>query len=139
MHIRFRLDGRPIPYTRPMFRSKKNPKGAGSAGATKQLKDLVMLVKKAIKEQAPDWDPARPVMLSTRFGFSPSKEDGGRGKLYGYVDVIVEQIEDGHWWTKVPDVDNLSKLVMESLQHGGAVENDSQVVMLAARKELDPR
>lgn len=136
--IEFRLEGRPIPYSRPAFRSKWNPKGAGSPGATRQLADLALLVRKAIREQAPDWDPARPVKMSARFGFSPSKADGGRGRLHGFVDVIVEQVENGYW-IMVPDVDNLSKLIMESLQHGGAVENDQQVVILVARKERDPR
>ena len=42
------------------------------------------------------------------------------------------------WWpTRRGDVDATSKAVLDSLQNGGAIANDAQVVELVARKGVD--
>lgn len=140
MRIEVHFDGRPVAYSRPRFRGKWNPKGAGTKQAQRQLEDLTLLVRKALREHGSRWNPEYPVSIEIKFGFAPAKGVGGRGRKYGYVNVIVEQIDDPErYYPNEPDVDNLSKLVMEALQHGGAVTNDSCVVVLEARKVKDWR
>ncbi|MCP4201862.1 MAG: RusA family crossover junction endodeoxyribonuclease [bacterium] len=127
------MEGRPIAYARPSFQSKSNPKGAGTPQSKRALRELTLLVQGAVR-RLPDWDPTLPVRVDVSFTFARPKAEGGRGQGHGRTEILVEQVRPGHWDTGHADVDNLSKLVMEALQHGGAVKNDMQVVRLKGWK-----
>lgn len=138
--LRFFDDGRPVSYSRPLFRSKKQPKGTGTPASNRKLRDLTLLVKAGLRDpSAAGWDKTKPVKVTVRFGFSPWKKDGGRGPGYGYTDVQVTQLESGNFWEVEPDADNLLKMVCEALQHGGAVDNDAKVVVVFVEKMIDGR
>lgn len=143
MKLQIHHEGRPIPYKRPSFRSKWNPKGAGTPLSKKQLVDLTLLVRKALREadrgEEIGWNKDLPVKVKVTFGFAPSKKEGGAGRMRGFTDVVVEPIAMAGYYQKEPDADNLVKMILESLQHGGAVTNDSQVVVLEITKEEDWR
>ena len=147
MRFRFHHEGRPIPYKRPAFRSKRNPKGAGTPLSKKQLQDLTLLVNKALREADRGteikWNKDLPVKVTVEFGFAPAKGEGGAGRLCGYTDVVVEQVLvfpfEESYWAKEPDLDNCVKMIFEALQHGGAVKNDSQVVVMNVCKKEDWR
>lgn len=135
----FRADGRPIPYSRPRFRSKKNPKGTGTDQANAKLEELTWLVKGMVATRR-GWDKSLPLKVIVTFGFSPPKKEGGRGKDHGYIDITCEQLDpQDSYYAKQPDTDNLLKMVCEALQHGGAVKNDSQCVIVVASKLEDIR
>ena len=136
--LRIEMDGAPVAYSRSRFRSKKNPKGAGTPQATRALEGLAYLVRGAVENYrrvtGEKWDLGRPVKVDTTFEFSKPRSEGGRGRGYGKTVIIITQLRNRRWKIERPDVDNLAKLVMEGLQHGGAVEDDSQVTELIARK-----
>ena len=138
--LRFFDDGRPVSYSRPLFRSRAQPKGTGTKASNRKLRDMTLLVKKALRDSSAEgWDRTKPVKVTVRFGFSPWKKDGGRGPKFGYTDVQVTELESGDFWENVPDSDNLLKMVCEALEHGGAVENDAQVVVVFVEKMIDRR
>ena len=127
MKIAVKVGGRPVAYSRPRFRSKWNPKGTGTPSANARLKELTTLVRNEV-HGAKDWDKSQPVMLYCEFGF--------RGRD-GYTHFELWPADWKNSYPKTPDVDNLLKLVMESLQKGGALEDDKQVVeVIAVKKEL---
>ncbi len=136
--LRIEMDGTPVAYSRSRFRGKANPKGAGTPQATRALEDLSYLTRGAVEEYrravGEKWDSGRPVRVDVSFEFPRPRSEGGRGRGYGKTVIIVTQLNDRRWRTERPDVDNLAKLVMEGLQHGGAVEDDSQVAKLVAWK-----
>ena len=135
------MEGTPVAYSRSRFRSKRQPKGVGTPQAQRALLDLTRIVAGEIalyRQQGGDWDPARPVKVTVKFLFPRPKSEGGRGRGHGRTEITVEQVESGSYEIGTADVDNLSKLVFEGLQHGGAVDNDRLVVNLHTwkRKEV---
>ena len=123
------LGGRPVAYSRPRFRSKWNPKGAGTPQATARLKELATYVRNEV-HGAEGWDKTKPVMLYCEFGFRG--RDG-----YTYFEVSPSEFKGSY--PKTPDIDNLLKLVMESLHKGGALDDDKQVVQVIAFKREWPK
>lgn len=135
--LRIVMDGTPVAYSRSRFRSRRQPKGAGTPQAQRALLDLTRLVSGEItryRQQGGDWDPAKPVSVTVDFSFSKPKSEGGRGRGYGKTIVTVRQMNSERYDVGVADLDNLTKLVFEGLQHGGAVDNDRLVVHLHAWK-----
>lgn len=129
------VDGTPVAYSRPRFRSKLRPRGVGTPQAHRALRDLTRLVAGAVtdhRQSGAEWDPRKPAKVTVEFQFPRPKSMGGRGRGHGRTVILVEQIKTEP--VGVADVDNLIKLVLEGLQHGGAVENDRLVVVLHARK-----
>jgi Holliday junction resolvase RusA-like endonuclease len=138
--LRIVMDGTPVAYSRPRFRSKRQPKGAGTPQAQRALLDLTRLVAGEItryRQRGGDWDPTKPVMVSVDLVFPRPKSEGGRGRGYGRTVITVKQVVTESHEIGTADVDNLAKLVLEGLQHGGAVENDRLVVSLYAWKRRE--
>lgn len=140
--LRIEMDGMPVAYSRPRFRSKRKPKGTGTPQAQRALQDLTWLVRAAVttyRREEGYWDSSRPVRVAVEFEFAGSKREGGRGRGYGRTIIKVEQIEDERHHIGTSDLDNLSKLAFEGLQHGGAIEDDRLVVELRAGKRREKR
>ena len=124
-------------YSRARFRSKRQPKGVGTPQAQRALLDLTRLVAGEIaryRQRGGTWDPTKLAMVTVRYVFPRPKSEGGRGRGHGRTVITIEQVSDVSYKIGTADLDNLSKLVFEGLQHGGAVENDRLVVNLHARK-----
>ena len=122
-------------YSRPRFRSRRQPKGVGTPQAQRALLDLTRLVAGAVtdhRQSGGEWDPREPVKVTVNFELPRPKSLGGRGRGHGRTVIIVEQVKTEP--VGGADVDNLVKLVFEGLQHGGAVENDRLVVEIHAKK-----
>lgn len=136
-YLRMEMEGTPVAYSRPRFRSKRQPKGVGTPQAQRALRDLTRIVAGAVAEyrqRGGIWDPAQPVRVTVEFVFPRPKSEGGRGRGHGKTIITIHQLKTELWEIGVPDLDNLTKLVFEGLQHGGAVEADRLVVDLRAWK-----
>lgn len=127
--LRVEVPGWPIAWQRP--------KGHGGGWAPerntahlKALADHLWAVLQGVKGR---WNTAAPVGLDTEFHFerAPSKRNPhGEGRTI----VVVRSLPLGPWRAKVPDLDNLAKLVQEAVGHSGVVDDDKQVVALSAKK-----
>lgn len=108
------LDGRPIPWARV---SHKNGRAFNDPRQIRHRRDLAYALLAAANRQR----FRGPVGVELDFDYDRNE-----------TRIRVFEIEDGR--TDVPDIDNLSKQVLEALQDSKIIANDSQVAILVARK-----
>ena len=90
----------------------------------KELKPWRFQVAEVILEQLPqDWDPSLPLSVSDVFRFPRPQGHYGTGKNSGQLKKSAPQ----HHFVK-PDCDKLGRSIGDSLEQGGIVKGDQQIV-----------
>lgn len=138
--LRVEVPGWPIAWARPSVaggraRGQRDSRGGWHpAAAERQLEILRGYLFEARCKLGSAWKRGEAVSLDTEFQFERAPSSRTPHGL-GNTIIVVRTIEDAaRYRVKTPDLDNLSKLVQETLGHSGVVDDDKQVVELTARK-----
>ena len=113
--VLFMYQGTPVPKGRPRFRITAGHVFTFTPPKTKEFE----------KEFAAKYQEAHHIMLEVCLAFGMPIPKGTSKKQ-------AQEMEQGHH-TKRPDIDNLSKSVLDAL-NGVAWEDDSQIIRLTAEK-----
>lgn len=134
------VEGVPRPWVRPQTAGGRARKQKNKAGqwvdppAVAHLETLTEHVFAAVRQLGPRWISNTPVHVEVKFVFGLKKKRAEARTIIRVTRLPQLPGSVDQWRTKVPDCDNLAKLVAEALQHGGAIDDDSQISKLTAEK-----
>jgi crossover junction endodeoxyribonuclease RusA len=126
--ISITVDGKPA----PQGSKTRNRYGAiyDDSKATKPWREAV----RAETQRAADVPMGGPVSVAIRFRLTRPKGHYGTGRNSGVVRPSAPAYPDVK-----PDLDKLTRAVLDGLKEGGAFKDDAQVVTLAVAKTYSPR
>ena len=117
--INFTFPGRPVPWAR--VKRGRN----GHAYTPPKQKAHREELAWAIKEAAAGEELKGPVCVDVTFDY---------GHKHTNIKIYSRGEKDEYYRTKIPDVDNLLKQLLEAIEDSGVVGNDSQVASVRAEK-----
>ena len=127
---RLRIEGEPVPLARHRTTTR------GGFARSYDPKQNVLGKQEVIRAwrelRVEQFDPTRPIRLSVTFVFSRPKSHFRTGKFAGELKPSAPVYK-----TTKPDIDNLLKLVKDSLT-GYAYRDDSQIVGVEMEKTYGP-
>lgn len=118
--VLFMVPGIPVPKKRPRVMK------TGISFTPKETEVYENLIRMAFKQKYSGQEPTEGALQVIMTFTFPIPASAKRKKL-------PDKIKEGDYFFRRPDIDNLLKTVLDAL-NGVAFKDDSQVVMMAARK-----
>jgi Holliday junction resolvase RusA-like endonuclease len=124
------VEGHPAPMPRPRWQGRGGMKYSRRGSDWIAAVDAGLLTAAACSQGGRGFDG--PVRLSVAF-WLPTPSGGLAGPSRG-----PKSTHSARWATARPDIDNLTKIIADRLEHTGWIRDDSQIVVLSASKRFAP-